>query len=195
MPRKPKPLTDAQRVKTQAARAAIQHAVARSRNREAEVRRIVQAELFEDNMAAWKAAWEVLNSGASPTLAADICGVSRATMHNYAKRYEESLGARQIEVVAEAERQPWTIDYARGEEWILNHPDLGEYRGLFEPDGSLTVWKANGVYKPTSREHQELRDGGEWTDEHELMYAPLRELFEKWTAAGAPNEWSVDHAW
>lgn len=171
MPRRPKPLTDAQKPKAQALRTAIQHAITRSRQREAEIRRLVQAEAHEDNLAAWKLAWELINDQASPTILADITGVSRATLYSYAARYEEHMGGRDLIPKVEAQRQPWEIE-ADGEEFVVTHPDLGAWRAVFEEDGSLTIWEDGKVYRPINREHPDRSDG-EWTAEMELLYLPL----------------------
>ena len=188
MPRRPKPLTDAQKPKAQALRTAIQHAITRSRQREAEIRRLVQAEAHEDNLAAWKLAWELINDQASPTLLADITGVSRATLYSYAGRYEEFMGGRDLIPKAEAQRQPWEIE-ADGEEYVVTHPDLGTWRAVFEEDDSLTIWEEGKVYRPINREHPD-RSEGEWTAEMELLYLPLTTLAsrdpEPFAAQSAP---------
>ena len=187
MPRKPKPLTDAQKPKAQALRTAIQHAVTRSKHREAEIRRMVQAEAHEDNLAAWKLAWELLNDSASPTILADITGVSRATLYSYAGRYEEYMGGRDLIPTVESQRQPWSIAAGDGEEFVVTHPDLGTWRALFEEeDSSLTIWEDGKVYRPINRDHPE-RSEGEWTAEMELLYLPLLNY-------GAPSEPFLDGA-
>lgn len=174
MPRKPKPLTDAQKPRAQELRTKIQHAIARSREREAEIRRLVQAEALADSIASWKLTWEMLRDGVSATTLSDIVGVSRATLYSYARQYEAHMGGREAIPAAEAQRKPWTIlDDLNGDEYTVSHPDLGEFSATFEEDGSLTIWKAGKVYKPISREHADNRDGGDWTEEMELLYLPL----------------------
>ena len=116
---------------------------------------------------------ETINAKHAISAISDATGLGRSTIYKWRDEYLDLFG----DVVPDTSLWKITVPDDTSEfEYVAVHPDLGAFNAVFELDGSLTVWRADGTYRPISREKDDTRDGGDWTNEMETMYPQLMEL-------------------
>lgn len=128
-----------------------------------------------------------VKSGHAISAIADAASVGRSTIYKWMEEYALVAPTEIDEVV---ENNPWSVGYFRDGQWRIAHPVLGTYLAQFEQaDDSLTIWREAGVYKPISREHDDISEDGPWDNEYELVYTSLVDDRDRWVAAGSPAIW------